>query len=186
MNILFLDFDGPLFSDRCNVFEENRSSTPNPPELQLHDWITYWKMDPVAVAMINRLQTIGNFLTVVSSSWREFIDKDGAERLFLANGLNLPLHDDWRTYKGTPKDQGMYYSGYYSYCDRLDEIVAWIKIHEPKNYLILDDPSSGGSLMEKNLNGSGIEEHCVVLVDPREGISHGDWMRMLNIVKGWK
>ena len=52
--VLFLDFDGPLFPDRYIRFDPEQVK-PYPGRVDMPDIVTYWKMDPLAVQMLNFL-----------------------------------------------------------------------------------------------------------------------------------
>ncbi len=74
--ILFLDFDGPLFSDRGIRFHPlNEEKYPGDLNIDpsRYGQLTYW------------------------TSWKKFCEKDFIEELFYINCLKLPLHDDWKT-----------------------------------------------------------------------------------------
>ncbi len=166
-NIVFLDFDGPMFPNRCLFLEENQNTQGKKvcEELNLHPFFTYWKMDPIAVAMLHRLNNITPFDLVISSSWSGFHDKNTLEKLLLKNNFELTLHHDWKSF--LPEK------------NRLEEIKAWLTRNQVDNYLIIDDLGSGRPLENQN------EVQNVFLVDEDNGISTEDYLRMTKIVSQW-
>jgi hypothetical protein len=185
-NILFLDFDGPLFSDR--VIDHHPENCLSNTKMRKYintvkdngdtfgaKCITYWKMDAVAVGMLNKLMKSKPFETVVSSTWRELFGRLSIEELFRINKLNLVLHDEqWCTPLGEAHMGRR--SG-----DRLQQIWEWIegRKDEINNYVILDDPMSGGSLSSDGMvESAGLEVRRVILVDPLIGIEQWHYNRL--------
>lgn len=172
-HVLFLDFDGPLFSDRyINHCSEN--SLPYPGEIEMYPLVHYWKMDPLAVEMLNSLHDLFPFTTVVSSSWKRFSSKEFVTELFEVNGLRLNLADDWCTVR---LDTSAWRN-----CVRAFEIAEYIERHGVKEYVILDDPGSGLSL---DGDDHGLHKHRIVMVNPDLGIGSHDFKEMLTVVKQW-
>ncbi len=189
--VLFLDFDGPVWPDRVIKFHpdnhmDNAQLQYIIEQMELNGdtfgakCMTYWRMDPVAVEMLNRLMEIQPFYTVVSSTWREFCSKETIQLLFNENGLNLELHKHWMTPLASTFRE--------SYVNkdmlRLMEIKRWLANHDDTvgPYAVLDDPSSGGVLMDDNhVRGVGMDPQAVVLVDPCIGMEmfHYDQLRKL-------
>lgn len=178
--VLFLDFDGPLFSDRVIKYHPD-NHTRHPKHLKLYEFmqdagdtfgaslLTYWKMDEVAVHALNQIMEITPFKTVVSSSWREFCSKETIEYLFFLNNLKLDLHNDWMT---DLRPTGFSY-GTKAYVDRLAEVSAWINRHKDEilDYAVLDDPGSGGSLIsEGHVASVGMDPKKVVIVNYEVGL----------------
>ena len=167
--VLFLDFDGPLFPERANVFHTNKFPVPKEiTEVDIKGIISYWKMDPIAVTMLNSLMELHQFDTVVSSSWRIVVDKPSILALFKANNLNLELHKDWET-RSITGGRGV-------------EIKDWLGRHpEYKNrYVILDDPWSGGDV-EDGL----FKQEQIVLVDPHNGIDFFSFKQLIEAMANW-
>lgn len=175
-NILFLDFDGPLFPDVVIKFHPfNRLEYPG--NERFPGDITYWKMSEVSVEMFNMLNDRFKFKTVVSSTWKRFIGKVQTEELFEMNGLRLQLHDDWST-----KDlRAIARMDDYYRCLRSTEIKEWIDRQKVEKYLIVDDPWSGSSL---DVDGT-IPKHTIVMVNPDVGPSTDDYNAMHNIMRQW-
>jgi len=164
-------FDGPLFPDRyISYHHENRR--PYPGRVAMPDIVNYWKMDPMSVEMLNFLHDLFPFETVVSSSWKKFIDKEQCVDLFHTNGLNLTLADDWATII-IPS---------YRDCVRASEIAEFVNRHSVDEYIILDDGSSGHSLTKDDVE---LDEKRIVLVNEDLGIGTHDYRTMLKIVKKW-
>lgn len=175
---LFLDFDGPLFPDRYVRYDPDQRR-PYPGEVKMPDIVDYWKMDPLAVYMLNFLYDLHPFQTVVSSSWKKFINKEQCKDLFVTNGLKLNLADDWCTVTLNRKSR---FDSYYKGCYRAVEIKEYVTRYNINEYLILDDPMSGSSLDDKE---NGLNEARITLVDPDVGIGSYDYKKMLNVVKVW-
>lgn len=166
--VLFLDFDGPLYPERHIPFSKHISAYPH----KLHQWITYWEMDKTSVRQLNSLYDIYEFDTVVSSSWKHYVDREDVIKLFVENGLNLKVHEDWCT-----PDKFTSY--------RVNEICWWLDEHTENNvapqHIILDDPWSGSYLEAWKHH-----ELCEpVLVDPNVGISPEEYKIMKSIVQSW-
>jgi hypothetical protein len=173
MNVLFLDFDGPLFPDRI-ILHHPDNFKKYPGNIN-NRHLDYWKMDEVAVSMLNKLYNFQPFYAVISSTWRTLFSVDEIRDLFQVNGLNLPLLDNdyWRTTEF--KDSYV--------CTRLIEIENWVTRYQPNNYLILDDNTSGHSL--QFLDNSFIDVKNTILVNYDLGISTYDFKQMWNILKSW-
>lgn len=181
--VLFLDFDGPLFSERFIKYHPlNRK--PYPGRVDQNELVDYWKMDDLAVIILNELMDHHAFETVVSSSWKNFCDREQVEDLFDVNGLNLQLHEKWCTERIVRNHEfGMYHSGYgyAGKCLRASEIELWVNDHKPTDYMIIDDPWSGSSLDDRNAHGLNFNR--IVLVDPQVGLSVSEIDRLRNIVR---
>ena len=161
--ILFLDLDGPFFSSRAMVFPENQDESLFPSSLPetIKTMAGYWKMDPVAVAMINKVVEITNAEIVVSSSWREVCSKEDIEVLFSLNRLFVNFHKDWKTQS-------------FMTMHRSREIHDWIEDHpEVTKWVAIDDDST-----MKNIK----EEHRLH-VSFEDGISAKDYLSLLQKIK---
>lgn len=173
MNTLFLDFDGPLFPDRYIRFHSGQNK-PYPGRVEMPDFVDYWVMDPLAVEMLNFLHDIFPFQTVVSSTWKRFINQEQCQDLFFENGLKLHLADPWCTVKMQSNRRDS--------CVRADEILAYKKEHEITEYIVLDDPWSGRSIDEAK---AMFDQNRVVMVNPDVGIDSGDYNKMMRVVRKW-
>ena len=186
MRVLFLDFDGPLFSDRVIKFHpENKYTNDILRKFtnRCNDngdtfgakTTSYWKMDEVAVGMLNNLMDLNNFRVVVSSTWRHLYSRESIEYLFLLNDLRVVLHDDWCT--RLREDCGMYapQSSYYRH-NRRTEIEEYINRHDITDYAILDDPSSGMDLTEHKA------QERVVLVNPFIGMELEHYQQLKDLL----
>lgn len=197
-NVLFLDFDGPLWSDRVIYHHPDNTDENHPTRFALKEAmiangdsfgaasLTYWRMDAVAVHMLNQIMEIQPFFTVISSGWRDFCSRKTIEHILDLNGLNLQLHQHWMTdlrppdgdydiFQRPPKEE------------RGHQISRWLKNHdgEVRNYAILDDPGSGGSLIDDSfVRHIGLSPNHVVLVDHAIGMErfHFKQLRDLLIV----
>lgn len=179
-HIIFLDFDGPLFPGRALLMPENNGAASEIlKELYLHPVISYWKADPMAVAMLQALYKIRTFHLVISSSWADesIHNKEQIERLLKINDITIPLHKDWRT----PREHGV--------TEKSNEIAQWLSnnINRYSDYLILDDYDSGDGLLDnKHLKKIKIKTENVMLVDFEEGITMKDYYKMQEILRNWK
>lgn len=187
-NIVFLDLDGPAFPDVGIKYDPaNRKPYPGDPDLV--PFLTYWKMCDRFKWMWDHVTDIYDFKVVISSSWRKCTGfKDNREAfldLFLTNGLELNMHDDWHTPIRESHVHGTY-SSYYTGCQRASEIHYWIQNHDVKNYIILDDPWSGMSLNchHEDFNTAfDYMKDSIVLVNPDLGIGSHDMDRLLKLFK---
>jgi hypothetical protein len=173
--IIFLDFDGPLFSARAELLPENDIKYSKTPELKniLHPFISYWKMDPIAVAILNNVVDIVNAEIVISSSWRELHTKDEIQALFDVNGLSGPIHEDWCTPIGSKYDPNAM-SYIVTYKNRAEEIQGWINKHpEVTQWVAVDDDESILKFEIKNR----------VLVEYADGIMYDHYLHMLRTLK---
>lgn len=189
-NILFLDFDGPLWSDRITEFHQDNLDLDHPRRGIIHDTmvlngdtfiaqiLTYWKMDDIAVGMLNTLAELYTFKTVVSSSWREICSRDTIECIFKQNNLNITLHSHWAT------DSHRDPSGVHgNVTDRLLQIKRWIDQYDVRNYVIVDDPESGGALNDPSMVAQyGLDPNNVIIVDPFIGLELKHYYRMRQIL----
>jgi hypothetical protein len=177
MNILFLDLDGPMFSERGNVLLGNRGWI----HPSLDGFIShYWEMDPIAVSMLNRLYEIHPFTTVLSSTWKEKHTKEQIVALFSVNNLNLHLHEEWKT----PNIDDRYRN------TRGSEIEMWLTHHVEKykveDYLILDDASSGEELADEyKLSKLKLDPKSVHIINLYEGIDYYTYQNMKARVNKW-
>jgi hypothetical protein len=191
--ILLLDFDGPLWSDRVIRYHPDNNDNNHPTLINLREKmiengdtfvariVTYWRMDDTAVGMLNNIMKIQPFKTVVSSSWRDLCSKETIEHIFAINNLQLDLHDDWHTElspTGHSTESKMYE-------DRLIQCQRWIKKHQDEidDYVILDDPGSGGSLISDSMCESvGIDPDKVVIVNYEIGLEIDHYLEIHNIL----
>lgn len=180
-NILFLDFDGPLFPNRIiKFFSKNVSSNPDVIAFaQNHvntiyiDQMDYIFMDPVAVEMLNRLNDIHSFQTVISSTWGDIVKgRESVLRLFELNGLNLDLHSDWIT----PKKMSS---------NRIHEVKWWLDDHNETNWAVLDDPWSAGFLAyPEQVTMFGMDPRRCVIVNPEIGMEIEHHQQLQHIFNG--
>ena len=162
---LFLDFDGPLIPDRVRI---HLSNTRYPGKLKPNCKCDYWEFDPVAVSMLNNLQYIAKFKTVVSSTWRGFCSKEYIQELFLENGLFLDLADDWKTKEWFNSSRGL-------------EIEEYIQRNNIGKYVILDDRESGGCIEFID----SIDKSRLFYVDMDSGISSRTYQNIKQMVSEW-
>src|SRR5579875_4141819 len=139
---VFLDFDGPIFPTKAFLLPENNKPTNLEmcAQLKLHPYVEYWKADPIAIAMLNKLFNIYPYDLVISSSWADdwLHEKSQIEALLNQNNLEYTFHRQWRT----PRDK---------FNDREEQIAHWLDNNPEyrEKYIILDDVSSGAGLADK-------------------------------------
>ena len=171
-NILFLDFDGPLFPyNSTDPYQKIRGNWPA--ELTRDNpFLEYWTMDKEAVIKLNTLKEIKPFITVISSGWKDYVSLEDIKTLFKLNGLNMDIHPT----DPIAKDKSETY-----FATREDDILAWLgKNCHIENYLVLDDPNSGVGLWDTNRLKN------VFLVDPFEGIDEETYQAMIEVVENWE
>lgn len=104
-DIVFLDFDGVISTPRAKI--------------ATGEWI-----DPIATALLAKLQREFGFKIVISSTWR--VMQDRCLRALAPSGLVSALHADWRT---NEDPEGA----------RPREIDDWLARNGEPDFLILDD-----------------------------------------------
>lgn len=175
-HVMFLDFDGPLFSERALMLPENHEFAQDKLlELKLHPMVSYWYADPVAIAMLIELYRYRPYQIVVSSTWAEphLHDKEQIENLLKHNGLGVPLHKNWRT----PRE---------NHIERIDQVKEWLDNNEYSDYVILDDNLSGVSFENnKALKETGLDKNKILLVNYDEGILYKDFCKLQAIMATW-
>lgn len=170
-HIVFLDFDGPLYPEKILLLPENNDNTMLQ-ELNLHPMVTYWKMEPCIIAMLNQLYELRPFFIVVSSSWANLHSKEQIETLFATNGLNIPMHEDWKIELGN-----------YS---KIVSIENWLKNKKIADYMIIDDDESGEDfLAAKKIENSKLIHSQIILLSSEDGITMSNYFKMKAIVANW-
>lgn len=151
MNIVFLDFDGPMIPGRAYWMEG-----------QTRPYVT--KFDPVAVSLVNRLCEKTNSQLVIHSSWRRaithisaipdirtHIKEQGLLEVYFHEELLCPTH-----MTGTSS--------------RWEDITEWIADNgQPDNYVVIEDEICPSSYED-------IKKH-MVSIDFDEGFT---WERYLK------
>jgi len=177
--VIFLDFDGPIFPSKVFVLPENSGTIAKEAckELNLHPFVTYWKADPISIAMLNRLFSLQPYDLVISSSWADdwLHQKEQIVGVLDKNELQYNLHETWKT----PRDK---------YDHRHEQIAHWLELN-PKygdNYIILDDTSSGAGLADKKeVKRCKLNPQNIFLVDIDNGISHNQYLDISLRVRNW-
>lgn len=173
--IIFLDFDGPLFSKRSLLLEENNEphSKPICKALDLHHSVNYWKMDPCSVAILNNLINLNKKVKlVISSSWSNphFHEKKHIQDLLEINKIKYTFHEDWRTNKVGK---------------RVEDIADWLKNHSQsfRDYLILDDLASAPEMVNaENSVSWGVNPTRVILTSIEDGLSYQNFLIAQEII----
>ena len=178
--VVFLDFDGPIFPTKVFVLPENngKESAEVCAELNLHPYVTYWKADPISIAMLNKLYEMYPYDLVISSSWADewLHGKEQIEGVLIKNELKYNLHSTWRT----PRDR---------YDQRHEQIAHWLKLHPEygDNYIILDDTGSGAGLADQEeIEKYNLNSKNIYLVDLDNGLTHKQYQEIMLKLRCWK
>jgi hypothetical protein len=158
MNIIFLDFDGPLTNSRAYVAYDLPANRPL--------WTT---ADPVAIQMIKNLCNKYNARIVLSTSWRATSltpTRVSAVNSLDVWGLNYPndliYRRDLPEFSLTPRIHDYDDSGKYLNT-RSREIILWLETAKQNNYM----PEKWCSIDDLPLN-----DQCnPVTVDPTDGMT---------------
>lgn len=162
--VLFLDIDEVLCLNRpyggFDVIEavHQRHDAPEKVFAEVFDKAACAALETVHQAMEGRLRY------VVSSTWRESLDRAQMAQVFFKGGLGFvasSLHDAWCT--PHQSHRGL----------RVDEVAAWLDgfyLGEP--FAIVDDLNSGASLEPALANQRHPFHHRVVLCEPGMGLQH--------------
>jgi hypothetical protein len=189
-NILFLDLDGPAFPYAVIRYHPHNND-PYPGDFEMGETLKYWRMCERFRYMWDHLCETRDFKVVLSTSWRKYYNKESCfHDLFKVNGLELNLHEDWKTVNLKQSSYGPYTSGYDRYdCLRASEISEWIVRHkEIESFLILDDAESGYSLYADGQGWNKVHDYMkdeIIMVDVDAGLSSGNIMKILNKTEGW-
>lgn len=140
--ILFLDFDGVLNSDEFNMRNGN---VP---------W--HKKVDPVAIAKLNKIVERTGCSIVISSSWRHHLPLVILSKILTQYGFLYPDN----VISATPD-----LSNYLYAVERGEEIAEWLMQNFTKRYAIVDDNDIGDNL--------GLLQHFVQ-TDYRVGMTDED------------
>lgn len=129
MKVLFLDFDGPMIPSRAYLLPASETMNGE-------------AMDPIAVAMVNRLLRVAPAQLVISSSWRSQ-GRDIIVKVLQDNGVDTGLlHKDWRTGATVPEGTrfGDAESGAAFAAIRGHQIATWLAAHpEVTEWVVFDD-----------------------------------------------
>lgn len=160
-NVIFLDFDGPLFPKRSYLMEANKSyiQTQKCKELNLHPYITYWKMDEMAIGMLNNISEDNNIF-VFSTSWNKLHDEATLINLMRQNGFLGFFHQD--SFIPTVSEK-----------NRAQNIKDWLIAHPEfeNKYIILDDEESAPEMKKPDLMKMyGLDPSRIFLADVDNGI----------------
>lgn len=171
-NVVFIDFDGPLYPKRVFLMEENKGIVPPQKckDLNLYPLINYWKMDSMAVAMLNNMGEYYDSIFVISSSWSEIHQRSELQNLLAENGFTGVIHDDWSLDLNND-------------LSRAERIKLWLDNHPEfsKYYLIIDDKVSAPEMVHSELMlDYGLDPERIFLVSTENGILMGDYHRMVE------
>ena len=116
MSIVFCDIDGVLRTHQSDEWWSIREKLPIP------DRVYDRKFNPKAISNLNYLHNLLQIKIVVSSTWRTNFTLSELQHIFRKNGISAPVIDT------TPVLN-----------NRGEEIQTWLDIHNPKNYIVIDD-----------------------------------------------
>lgn len=126
-NIIFLDMDGCLVTERAEIAMGYRGGG-------------FGYLDPIACNLVKRLCQDYNAWIVISSAWRQEFEREAMQAILNAacqglGNLIWPSHHWWRT------SCCAWEEGVSDTSDRGREIKNWIDMHETKfnNFCIIDD-----------------------------------------------
>lgn len=171
-HIVFLDFDGPLFPEKILLLPENNQDTLMLSELKLHPMVTYCKMEPCIIAMLNQLYELRPFFIVISSPWANLHSKEQIESLLASNGLYIPLHKDW--------------SLNLEFKSKVESVSNWLNDKKIADYMVIDDDESGEDFQEsKNLKLFKIDLKKIILLSHEDGVKMSDFFKMKAIIVNW-
>lgn len=135
-NLVFLDFDGVLTSDRVNFAQNYKASYP-----------LWSKFDPVTIDFFNRVHYNFDVAFVWNTTWMHGMDADNtmhyhwAQTMFRNAGFQGSFADPWKvpsTYHGSIRD------GVSSINYRAHEVLDYLKSYYPstidkKSFIVVDD-----------------------------------------------
>lgn len=171
-HIVFLDFDGPLYPEKILLLSENNEDNSMLKELKLHPMVTYWKMEPSIIAMLNQLYDIRPYFIVVSCSWGNLHSKEQIETLLATNGLHVPLHNDWKIELNDN--------------NKAVSIKKWLDNHKIADYMIVDDQESGEDFNKiEHIETLKINKNKIILLSPEDGVTMASFFKMKAIVANW-
>lgn len=177
MNVIFLDFDGPLFPTKTCLFPENNEDNnfEKRKEIGLNtDIYPIWKMDEFAVVALNRLYTYTPFDIVVSSNWGNGCSRDVVQKLFDANGITVPLAEG-KAYRLEPLN-----------LTRMERISDYIAVNRVRNYIMIDDEDSCPDMKNPELvKDARLNPANLFCVDFDNGITLQNFKDMRTLVSSW-
>lgn len=173
-NVLFLDFDGPLIPRKALMLPQNQPNFANKfphlnlaRKLELHPFIEYWKMDDIAISMLNNIAK-RNCGFVLSTSWISLHEFKTLENLLRVNGFKGEfLPDSTLNVTFCSDDQS-------TRLNRAQSIAEWLSRHPEYNdkYIILDDLISAPEMAKNDLMKMyGLSPSRIFLADIDNGIS---------------
>jgi hypothetical protein len=175
-HVMFLDLDGPLFSERALMLPENNEyASITLEQLKLHPLVSYWCADPVAIAMLIELYRFRSYKIVICGNWADpqLHSREQIENLLRRNGLGIAFHKDWTTFS-------------YSGVDKVEQIKSWLDNNHETNYIIVDDIDSEDGLSDiKKLKENNLNKENIVITSFDDGITIKDYYKMKAILANW-
>lgn len=162
VNIVFLDFDGPIVNHRASL---------SAGEDRCGGGMSY--LDPIACGLVKRLCEEHNARIVVSSSWRTDFDLTTMQAVLGAAcpGLDrfvYPDQDHWRTVSYVFSEEMQIYTS-----DRGREIAKWLSDNKNvwKDFVVIDDMADMRPVMDR-----------LVKVDAYEGFGFHAYMKAKKLL----
>lgn len=175
MHVVFLDFDGPMFPTKMCLFPQNDEllNEYKRKEIGLDlELYKIWKMDDFAVIVLNKLYEYFPFEIVVSSNWGNGNSKQTIQKLLDANGITVPLAQDYRLAKIN--------------MSRLERISDYIKRNKVRNYIAIDDYDSCPDMVEPELvKCAELSNEKLFCIDFDNGISLKNFRDMRTQICKW-
>lgn len=151
MRILFLDFDGVLNTTRY------RREHPIPKGISFFERAVY-RIDPIAVARVNKILDATGAKVVVSSTWRMGLRTEQLSKLLVAGGLV-----EGKVIGKTPSLPGDH---------RGSEILRWLDGNPDwQRYVVLDDDA---------FDMDGVRDHFLH-VNPIHGLTDEDARKAIEM-----
>lgn len=147
MRVIFMDIDGVLVP---GPFLRGVVASAGPSMRSA--------VDPYKVFLLNQLHDVPGVRIVFSSSWRSHSNMPAA---VMSQGIEIPLHEDWRTTFKTPPYFGIGVRGW--------QINEWMERHpEVEGYVIVDDdtdmlPHQAGHFLKTSYE-EGLMPHHIKLM----------------------
>lgn len=144
-----------VFLDKDGVFEHTRC------------YMAGMLADPVAVTVLNGLFSRPDVRVVISATFRQIVDREGAYAHLKERGIVCTLHDDWTT--------GRRIEG------RHNEIAAWLERNGDVDYVVLDDEHCAHPVDPARwikcdpMNGMDLD--TLIRVDGLAGLEYGTSLR---------
>lgn len=141
MIVIFLDIDGVLATTKQFYMNKEKYQSNNFLAKELDLWYPF---DKKCVDIFNEITDSCENKVVLSSDWKESFSPTEIDKIFKMNGVKAPIVDRTSDYSMFDATRAKI---------RQEEISAYIRNLEVKNYIILDDlPLTLPNFFHTNLN----------------------------------